>query len=62
MDRESVDKIHALPDRKALITNLVNVLGYCVVCTVLAVAVTIWLDPEAYRYPPLLQKGTWAWY
>jgi adsorption protein B len=49
-------------DRKALITNLVNVLGYCVVFTVLAVWVTMWLDPEAYRYPPLLQKGTWVWY
>ena len=49
-------------DRKALLTNLVNVLGYCVVGTVLAVWVTIWLDPDAYRYPPLLQKGTWEWY
>ena len=49
-------------DRKALITNLVNVLGYYVVFTVLAVRVTIWLNPEAYRYPPLLQKGTWVWY
>jgi adsorption protein B len=49
-------------DRKALLTNLVNMLGYGVVVAVVAVWVNNWLNPEAYRYPPLLQKGTWAWY
>jgi adsorption protein B len=49
-------------DRKALLTNLVNMLGYGVVATVLAVWINLWLNPEAYRYPPLLQKGTWVWY
>jgi adsorption protein B len=49
-------------DRKALLTNLVNILGYGVVATVLAVWINLWLNPEAYRYPPLLQKGTWVWY
>jgi adsorption protein B len=49
-------------DRKALLTNLVNMLGYGVVVTVVAVWINLGLNPEAYRYPPLLQKGTWAWY
>lgn len=49
-------------DRKALLTNLVNLLGYLVVFTVLAVWIVLWIDPEAYRYPPLLEKGSVLWY
>ena len=49
-------------DRKALITNLVNLLGYGVVFYMLAVWLNNWLNPESYRYPPFLQKGTWLWY
>jgi bacteriophage N4 adsorption protein B len=49
-------------DRKALVTNLVTVLGYFVVLVVLAVWMTIWIDPDAYRYPPLLEQGSLLWY
>lgn len=49
-------------DRKALITNFSNVLGYVVVLVVLSVWLAIWLDPESYRYPPLLEKGSGLWY
>ncbi len=49
-------------DRKALITNLVSLLGYLVVIVVVAVWLMIWIDPSAYRYPPLLERDTWVWY
>jgi adsorption protein B len=49
-------------DRKALVTNLVTALGYVVVLVVLAVWTTIWIDPGAYRYPPLLEEGSLLWY
>jgi adsorption protein B len=49
-------------DRKALFTNLVNMLGYGVVAVVVALWVNRWVNPDAYRYPPLLQQGTWVWY
>lgn len=49
-------------DRKSLLTNLVNLLGYVVVAAVVAVWVAIALDPESYRYPPLLERDSWLWY
>lgn len=49
-------------DRKALVTNLVTLLGYLVVAVVAAVWLTIWIDPAAYRYPPLLERGSLLWY
>jgi adsorption protein B len=49
-------------DRKVLLTNLVNLLGYLVVFAVLAVWMTLWLNPDAYHYPPLLEKGSALWY
>ena len=49
-------------DRKALLTNLVNLLGYLVVFSVLAIWMTLWLDPQSYRYPPLLEEGSVLWY
>jgi adsorption protein B len=49
-------------DRKALLTNQINALGYVVVLTV----VSLWLAnrylPDSYRYPPLVEGGTWLWY
>ena len=48
-------------DRKSLITNLANVLGYLVVLVVTAVWLALQLDPQGYRYPPLLERGTWLW-
>jgi adsorption protein B len=49
-------------DRKSLLTNLVNILGYLVVIAVLAVWLTLHIDPDAYRYPPLLERDSWLWY
>jgi bacteriophage N4 adsorption protein B len=49
-------------DRKALITNLINLLGYVVALVVLTVWLIIWIDPDAYRYPPLVEKGSVLWY
>lgn len=49
-------------DRKSLITNLATVAGYLVV----GVVVSIWamqrLWPDAYRFPPLVQRGSGLWY
>lgn len=49
-------------DRKSLLTNLVNLLGYLVVAAVLAVWIAIAVDPDSYRYPPLLERDSWLWY
>lgn len=55
-------KYMLLRDRKALVTNLVNVLGYVVVLSLFA----LWLAPrvyaDAYRYPPLVERGSWLWF
>jgi adsorption protein B len=40
-------------DRKSLLTNFVNVLGYFVVNAI---------APDSYRYPSVLEEGTWVWY
>jgi bacteriophage N4 adsorption protein B len=49
-------------DRKALVTNLVTLLGYLVVAVVAAIWLTIMIDPGAYRYPPLVEQGSVLWY
>jgi bacteriophage N4 adsorption protein B len=49
-------------DRKSLITNLVSVAGYVVVSVVLSVWVMQWLWPDAYRFPPIVQRGSTLWY
>ncbi|MFH0925772.1 MAG: glycosyl transferase family protein [bacterium] len=49
-------------DRKALITNIINVIGYLIVLTLVAMWISIWIDPNSYRYPPLLEQGSWLWY
>lgn len=46
-------------DRKGLLTNLVNVLGYIVVLALLLIQM---FSPGSYRYPPLVEQGTWLWY
>ena len=48
-------------DRKALVTNFVNILGYVVVFSVLSLWLFIWIFPDSYRYPPILERGTWLW-
>lgn len=47
-----------LKDRKSLMTGQVNMLGYLVVFVVLGYQLAIWLYPDAYHYPPLVEKGT----
>ncbi len=49
-------------DRKSLVTNQMNFLGYVVVFSVLAVWAVPRLFLDAYRYPPLVRKDTWLWY
>ncbi|EPR33036.1 General secretory system II protein E domain protein [Alkalidesulfovibrio alkalitolerans DSM 16529] len=49
-------------DRKALLTNLISMSA-----NVLAVPlILMWayqeMNPDAYRYPPLVQKDSWVWY
>lgn len=48
-------------DRKAVVTNVVNLLGYGVALSVVSLWLVLWFDPQAYRYPPLLERGTWLW-
>ena len=49
-------------DRKSLITSYVNMLGYLVVWGILIYWLWLYLAPEAYHYPPLVERGTWLWY
>jgi adsorption protein B len=49
-------------DRKALITNLANVLGYVIVIALLIVWIGMWLAPDPYRFPPLVEHSWWLWY
>jgi bacteriophage N4 adsorption protein B len=49
-------------DRKSLITNIANMAGYLVVLMVLSLWLTLWLVPDSYRFPSLLEKGSWLWY
>ncbi len=49
-------------DRKALVNNYINMVGYLVLGVVLSYWLTLWLIPGAYRYPPLVRQGSWLWY
>ena len=49
-------------DRKALLTNQINLLGYLVLIGLVATWLIPKLAPDAYRYPPLVERGTWLWY
>jgi adsorption protein B len=49
-------------DRKSLITNLATIAGYLVVSVVLSVWVMQCLWPDAYRFPPIVQRGSTLWY
>ena len=51
-----------LRDRKGLLTNLVNVLAYLVVFAVGGLWLLNYIRPDSYRYPALLERGTWLWY
>ena len=49
-------------DRKALVTNLANVLAYLIVFTIVSIWIITWMNPDAYRFPAILEKGSWLWY
>ena len=49
-------------DRKALLTSQVNMLGYLVILFVTLYYGAIYLYPDAYHYPPLVEHGTPLWY
>lgn len=49
-------------DRKAIITNLINLMGYFVVLVVVSIWITLWIDSNSYRYPPLIEEGSLLWY
>ncbi len=48
-------------DRKALVTNQVNMLGNLIVPLVGGFWLYQTLDPEGYRYPPLVEPGGMLW-
>ena len=49
-------------DRKTLLTSQANMFGYFVVLGVLIYWFCIWAFPNAYHYPPLVNKGSWLYY
>ncbi len=54
-------KYMLLQDRKTLVTSQINMLGYLVVLGFAALWLRAWLRPDAYRYPELVEQGTWLW-
>ena len=48
-------------DRKAILTNLANLLGYLMVVVILAVYGLEWLQPDAYSYPSLIEADSVLW-
>ena len=48
-------------DRKALITNQVNMLGNMVVPIIVFIHLLAWFDPAHYNYPTLVRPGTLLW-
>lgn len=49
-------------DRKSLITNQANALGYLVVFSIIALWLTNRFYPESYRYPGIIDTNSWVWY
>lgn len=46
-------------DRKTLVTSEVSLLGYLIVIFVVCLQTYTWLAPDSYRYPPLVEQGSW---
>jgi bacteriophage N4 adsorption protein B len=46
-------------DRKSLVTSIVNVLGYVALAAVLGIWVLGRALDDGYRYPPLVESGSW---
>jgi bacteriophage N4 adsorption protein B len=49
-------------DRKGLLTNQMAMLGYVAVGFVVAVWLATMLVPDSYRYPALVERGSFIWY
>jgi adsorption protein B len=49
-------------DRKGLVTNFATVLGYLVVSVVVGFWIIQWAFPDSYRYPSIVERGSWLWY
>jgi adsorption protein B len=49
-------------DRKALVSQLAILVGYFVLAVILCIWGLQQLHPGSYRYPPLIEQGTWLWY
>lgn len=48
-------------DRKAILTNLSNLLGYLLVLLVVGMWTIQAIHPDTYHYPPLLEKDSFLW-
>lgn len=48
-------------DRKAILTNLINLLGYMLVLLVFSLWFIQWAYPDAYHYPSLLERNSLLW-
>jgi adsorption protein B len=49
-------------DRKGLIANPTVALGYCVALMVVTIWTLQWWDPSFYRFPAIVERGSWLWY
>lgn len=49
-------------DRKSLLTNLANMLGYLLVVVLCAIWLILRLQPDSYSYPSLLEEGSLLWH
>jgi adsorption protein B len=50
-----------LRDRKGLLTNPTVALGYGVVLTVVTIWTLQWWNPDFYKFPPIVERGSWLW-
>ena len=49
-------------DRKGLITNIVSMTANAVVPLIALIWLYFLLMPDAYNYPPIVERGTWLWH
>jgi len=49
-------------DRKSIITSMVTLLGYVIAANVLVMWLLEMLFPWVFRFPPLIERGTWLEY
>jgi adsorption protein B len=55
-------KYALIRDRKGLVTNPAVALGYCAVLAIVSIWIGQWLEPDFYRFPPIVERGSWLWY